>query len=180
MRVSAAEQKELGEFGTWIGYSKDYGYYSTYAAPHIYTNQGVIAPPVDYYDGPYLQTHPTVLDENVEYVDGDVQGLWEQVYPTLTFSVKGESVPEMFDNLHAALAKYDIQPIYDKNTVGQMVADALKLAENFPSHYAWNGILLSSHENALNAYQEEKARTNVYESMFSAAKLLHVVGELPE
>ena len=110
-------------------------------------------------------------------MDGNVQGLWEQVYPTLTFSVKGESVLEMFDNLHAVLAKYDIQPIYDKNTVGQMVEDAAKLAENFPSHYAWNGILLSSHENALNAYREEKARADVYESMFNAAKLLPVATE---
>ena len=178
LRVSAAEQKEIGKFGKGVGYTKDHGYYSTEAAPHIYTNNGVIAPPVEYEGNfPGVRVHPTVLDENVSYTQGDVRGLWEQVYPSLTFSVTGDTVQEQFDNLHNALATYGITPLYNKNVVGKMADDVFKLVDGFTSHYVWNGNLISNHTNAMTAYRAEKEKANVYESMFNAAKLFPVASE---
>ena len=179
LRVSKAEQIALGEYGTWIGYTDDYGYYSTYAAPHIHTDKGILKAPVPCKaeSGVGGSTVPTPLDENVNYVNGSVEGLWEQVYPKLVFDVKGETVGERFDNLHAALAKYGIKPIYNPQTVGKMAADVLKLVDGYNEHYTWNGKLLSTHANAAAANEAEKAKLEKYETLFSEAKKLPTISK---
>ncbi|MBQ7369885.1 MAG: hypothetical protein IJW58_02800 [Clostridia bacterium] len=173
LRVSSAEQIALGDYGNWIGYTSDYGYYSTYAAPHIYTDKGVLnAPTPCEAVGGGSTTIPTTLDENVDYVQGSVGGLWEQVYPKLVFEVKGDDVVERLENLHVALAKYDVEPIYDKEKVGDMATDMLKLIDGYNEHYTWNGKVLSTYENAMSAYATEKSKLNGYETLFTNAKSL--------
>lgn len=172
LRVSQEEQTALGELGTWIGYSKDYQYYSTYAAPHIHTAKGVIKAPKRFYSDLGLETEATPLDENVGYVGGNVQGLWEYVYPELKFEVKGEDVHERFDNLYAALNKYGIAPIYDGTKVSTMAEDVLKLTESFTDHYAWDGVSISTFDGAMAAYEKEKSKYEKYEAMYTEAQKL--------
>lgn len=173
LRVSQEEQKALGELGNAVAFTKDYGYYSTYAAPHIYTDKGVISAPVkNITEEDYLIEGEVPLDENVSYVDGNVRGLWEYVYPELTFNVKGDTWQEKFDNLHTALNLFGIKPIYNKDTVAKMAEDATKVRDAFHSHYVWNGEVLSSHQNAMKAYQIEKSKKDGYENIFSSAKTL--------
>ena len=176
LRVNAAEHKDNPGIGTDVGYTADYGYYSTYAPPHIHTAKGVIQAP-----NPTLTTF-TALDENVSYTGGNVHGLWEYVYPELEFSVRGDSMYEKFENLHDALAKYGIEPIYDKDAVAEMMIDVYKLVDGFTGHYTWNGKPLDSYETAMQAYAIEKEKSAPFENAFTEAKKLPVAtrGELLE
>ena len=178
LRRSQEEQAALGDYGSKVGYTSDYGYYSSNAAPHVYTDKGVWKAPIPCAaESGGTTTIPTTLDENVDYVDGNVRGLWEMVYPQLDFEVKGETVIERLDNLHTALAKYGVEPVYDKTTVGKMATDVLKLAEEYSAHYTWNGELLSTNENAIRAYQTEKAKSAYFENLFTEAKKLPSITE---
>lgn len=183
LRVDEAEQIALGEYGEWIGYSNDYDYYSTYAIPHIITSKGTIQAAIP---GPSASggttTTPTVLDEKVSYVDGNLRGAWEHSYAELVFEVEGENYPERFDNLHAALAKYDIEPIYDASKIGLMAEDVDKLAESFCDHYVWNGQKLVDLVSSKQAIDAEINKSQKYELLYQAAQALPTAtkGELIE
>lgn len=181
LRVSMAEQLALGELGETVGYDSD-GRYSSNAAPDIHTDKGVIKAPVPYYvDGVSTDggtdMRGTVLDENVTYYNGDVKSLWGIMCPELTFRVEGDSLSEKFDNLHTALSAWGIEPIYNKNTVGAMAEDMIKLVEGFTSHYSVNGEVLSSREAVVRAYEKELAKADKYEQLYLAALELPTASE---
>ena len=172
LRISVAEQKAMGEPCGKVLYVNDHGYYYSYAPADIHTSKGVIkAPRFDNSDG-QLHSIPTARDQNVGYYNGNVQGLWEDVYPELTFEVKGDTYREKFNNLHAALEAYGIRPLYNKGTVGIMVDDVFKMLDGFMGHYSWNGQVISGYNELDAAIATERTRNGKYEQLLSNAKQL--------
>ena len=125
---------------------------------------------VNFENGRTIKANDTFIEGNVVYDGTVISYSADGLIPTITFTIKGDTIEERLNHLKAFINEIGITFVRDTNSIYETIKSSYNDAMASTVASTWNNINLDSEENYLKAYEIERDKLSVFVDEYNKVK----------